>query len=36
MLKSDATHCFFDLTVEMFENNDLIATRHWESMTPAC
>ncbi len=36
MLKSDATHCFFDLTVEMFENDDLIATRHWESVTPAC
>ena len=34
MLKSDATHYFFDLTVEVFENDDLIATRHWESVTP--
>ena len=30
MLKSDATCYFFDLTVQLFENDDLIATRHWE------
>ena len=34
MLKSDATCYFFDLTVQLFENGDLIATRHWESVTP--
>ena len=34
MLRSDATNYFFDLTLEVFENDDLIATRHWESVTP--
>ena len=34
MLKSDATCYFFDLTLQVFENDDLIATRHWESVTP--
>lgn len=34
VLKSDATRYLFDLTVQVFENDDLIATRHWESTTP--
>jgi len=34
LLKSDATAYYFDLTLDVFEDDELISTRRWESVTP--
>lgn len=33
-LRSDATTYSFDLALDVFEDDQLIATRHWETVTP--
>ncbi len=33
-LRSDATTYYFDLELDVYENDQLISTRHWETVTP--
>jgi hypothetical protein len=33
-LRSDSTTYYFDLTLDVFEDDQLISTRHWETVTP--
>ena len=33
-LTSDPTTYYFDLVLDVFENDNLISTRHWETVTP--
>ena len=33
-LTSDPTTYYFDLVLDVFENDQLISTRHWETVTP--
>ena len=33
-LTSDPTTYYFDLVLDVYENDELISTRHWETVTP--